>query len=317
MDAVLTVDASPDAAHEVAHGMAHEVAVRFPADLDARIAHWARTRPQALALLHKQRGQWGALRWQDVPARLAQLRQGLELQRLSAASRLAASGALEPDLILIALAAHAAGAVVVSVDRYAHADVLRSALQAAAPTHAFVQDRKTLSAWLASGYSPAGPAPLYSPQSVAHDSGAWQLVPLDALADPAGGDTAVYSRTGLRRALRHRRVSWVEEGTEWSGGLEMVLEGWLENGDVLAAPEVGASSTRDRHEVQPDRLLVSPSHLAQLEAQLRERLAAPGSWSRGLTDRAAAKSKGSAGPFSRWLRGRIGSLNGLPHEGAA
>ncbi|WP_114809537.1 AMP-binding protein [Paraburkholderia kururiensis] len=303
-DAVLmTVDALPDAA-----------TVRFPADLEARIAHWAQTRPQALALLHKQRGQWGALRWEDVPQRVAQLRQGLELQRPGpgSGSRLAVSGALEPDLILIALAAHAAGAAVVSVDRNAHADTLRRALEAAAPTHAFVQDRKTVSAWLASGYAPPGPATLYSAQSVAHHGGAWQLVALDALAGPAGSDSAFHARTGLRHALRHQRVSWVEEGTEWPGGLEQVLACWLEDGDVLASPEVGASSTRDRHEVQPDRLLASPAHLERLEAQLHERLAAAGSWSRALTDRAAERP---GGLFSRWLLGRVDALHGLPRGG--
>ncbi|CAN0620761.1 AMP-binding domain-containing protein [Burkholderia multivorans] len=295
------------------HGSAGRAAgdgtVRFPADAHARIAHWADTRPQALALLHKQRGRWGALRWRDVPSRVDALRRGLETHGFGRRSRLAVCGALTPDLILIGLAAHRAGAEVVRIDREVHGGALRNALDAVAPSHAFVDDRKTVAAWFASGYAPAAPVTLYSAHRVARGGAAWNLVASSALAGPAGGAVSALAAGSLRGRLARHRILWVEEGTEWPDGLDAAVAAWLDAGAVLAAPEVGASSARDRHEIQPDRIVASRSRERELQASLQGWLPAEGTWQRGLTDRASARPDA---PIARWLQSRVARLHGLP-----
>ena len=291
------------------HGATGDAAVLFPADAHARIAHWADTRPQALALLHKQRGRWGALRWRDVPSRVDALRRGLETHGFGRRSRLAVCGALTPDLILIGLAAHRAGAEVVRIDREAQRGALRNALEATAPSHAFVDDRRTVAAWFASGYAPAMPVTLYSAHRVARGGGAWNLVASGALADPDGDAASPLAAGSLRGQLARHRVVWVEEGTEWPDGLDVAVAAWLDAGALLAAPEVGASSARDRHEIQPDRIVASRSRERALQSALQGRLPAAGSWRRGLADRASARPDA---PIARWLLSRVARLHGLP-----
>jgi len=283
--------------------------VQFPADALARVDRWAATTPQALALLHKQRGKWEGWRWRDVLLRLGQLRSGLLRAGIGPHSRLAVSGALEPDLILLSLAAHAAGAVVVEVDRYAHGVALRTLLQAAFPTHAFVQEKRNISAWLNSGHVPSRPVSLYSAQSISHESGVWRLEPLGALVEISGDHASDAIVINLRRALAHRQVLWVEQGTEWPDGLTTVLEGWLNTGGVLAAPEVKDSSARDRQEVQPSQILASSAHVNQLHSELQARLPITGSWQHLLTHRT---NGAAAGPLLRWLQRHIATLHGLP-----
>lgn len=293
-------------------------AVRLPADAAQRIAHWADSRAQALALLHKQQGRWGALRWRDVPLTLDGWRLGLVRLGVGPGARLAVSGALEPGLILLALAAQAAGATVAVIDRHAQGPALGALLRAAAPTHAFVQDRKAVSAWLASGHANGHPVPLIAVQPVAHDDASWRIVPLAALrggdgdGDDGGGPVAAARgprAAGLRRRLRGQELLWVDEGTEWAGGLEQVLAAWLAGGAALAAPEVSASAARDRHELQPGRLLASPARLRQVQDELRARLAPPGHWQRRLVERAAARP-GRA--WAQWLLRRVARLHGVP-----
>lgn len=275
-----------------------------PAALRA-VERWAQQKPQALALLHKQHGRWGAYRWSDVARTVAQLRDALARRGLGPGSRLAVSGALEPRLILLVLAAHGAGATVVAIDRHAQGTALQERLRAAAPTHAFVQERKTISEWIDSGHVNAAPVPLYSAQSVAHDSGSWHIAPLAELAGPASAPAVA----GRQAKVRGHAALWVDEGTEWHQGLEQVLADWLHSGTAMAAPESSASSTRDRREIQPWRLLVSVARRQQLQAELQARLPLPGSWRRRLTERAAARP---GGLLARWLLGRISRLHGLP-----
>lgn len=284
----------------------------FSQDILANVAGWTAQRPDAIALLHKQRGRWEAFRWHDLPTALDRLRQGLARHGLVAGARLAVSGALEPELILLVLAANAAGARVVPVDRHAQGEHLRKALQAAAPTHAFVQDRKTIASWLESGYSSAGPVILFTSQPTGHQHASWRIVALHTVSQAvADGAKRPGVASDLYRNLRSQPVLWVDEGTEWQSGLEQVLKTWLESGMTLAAPEVAASSARDRHEIQPRHFVASPGRQIQVQAELEERLPLPGSWQRQLAGQAAAT------PIARWLAGRISRLHGLPADTVA
>lgn len=277
--------------------------VVFPEHALRDMARWAQQRPHAPALLHKVHGRWRVFHWSDAAQAVMDLRLALELQGLGPQARLVVSGALEPRLLLLALAAHVAGATVFAIDRHAQGAALQALLKAAAPTHAFVQERKTLSAWLESGHASAVPVLLYSAQSVAHDSGSWHILPLTQLAGPITGSAT--SR------LRGQAVLWVDEGTEWVEGLEQTLAAWLQSGATLTAPEVSAAATRDRQEVQPQRLLMSSARQQRLQAELHARLAPPGSWQGWLGKRAVRQG---GGVLFAWLRHRIARLHGLPAQ---
>lgn len=93
--------------------------VAFPGDTLSSAERWAQQRPHAPALLHKQHGRWGIHRWSDVAQTLAHLRDALIRQGVMPQARLAVSGALEPKLALLALAAHGTGATVLTIDRHA------------------------------------------------------------------------------------------------------------------------------------------------------------------------------------------------------
>lgn len=299
----------------------HLAAVAFPADALARLQHWAQQCPDALALVHKQQGVWGAWRWRDLALRIAQLQPALSAHGLSPDARLAVSGAFEPQLIVLALAAHAAGAAVIPIDRDAQGEALQHWLWAAAPTHAFVQERKTISAWQSSGYAAAQPITLFAGQSVptaTQDSGPWHIVPWADLQSPTLNDpNDTRTQPQSQRAAappRARTALWVDEGTEWTGGLDQVLEAWLADGHALAAPEVSASATRDRYEIQPQRILASPARQQRLQWELQARLAPLHSLTRHLSDWAAS---GRGGALLAWLPRRIARLNGLPALGLA
>jgi len=284
----------------------------FSQDILKNVDSWAAQRPHAMALVHKQRGRWEAFRWHDLPTMLGRLRQGLARYGLGAGGRLVVSGAFEPELILLVLAAHVAGVRVIPVDRHAQGERLRKTLQAAATTHAFVQDRKTIASWLSSGYASDSPVTLFTSQPTGHQHASWRIVALHtvshAIADGAQRPGIV---SDLHRNLHLQPVLWVDEGTEWHGGLEQVLKTWLESGMVLAAPEVAASSARDRHEIQPRHFVASAERRIQVQAELEERLPPPGSWQRELVGYAASA------PIARWLAGRISRLHGLPVDAVA
>ena len=76
------------------------------------------------------------------------------MKRLSEAgldnkARLAMSGAFEPELIFVAVAAHLLGTDICPVNGATRADELSRTLTTIAPTHAFVQGRRKITRWLA------------------------------------------------------------------------------------------------------------------------------------------------------------------------
>ncbi len=287
--------------------------VVFPAGAIHKLQAWAIKQPSALALLHKQHGHWQAYRWGDLPATLERLQHGLLKQGLVPGARLALAGALTPELILLALAAHAAGAVLVSIDHTAQGEQLKALLQAAQPSHAFVQDRKTIAAWLASGYSNATPLLLLTSQMAKYETSSWRILPLHGLIS-SGLASLPHSLIGLRRSLKQRTVVWVDEGTEWQAGLAQIVEHWLNSGHVLVSPETGSASSRDRREIQPQVLLASPARQLALQQELEQRLPASGSWRRYIIE----QGRGDASSrLARRLLGRVAYLHGLPlqHDG--
>ena len=103
-------------------------------------------------------------------------------------------------------------------------------------------------------------------------------------------------------------VLWVDEGTEWQDGLSHVLQRWLGQGEGLAFPETSESASRDRREITPTDLLLSPRRVEALAAEIEARLAPPGSWRRWACDWALANQQRAAG---RRLKARVRRLLGF------
>jgi hypothetical protein len=239
-----------------------------------KLRHWSGTAQEETALLHKRKGRWKAFRWAEVEREVARRTVTLKIYGFENSSRLAVSGAYEPDLIFIALAALTLGGMVLPVARSLRGKDLATVLAAARPTHAFVQSRRTVAHWVASPVDESR-IPLFSNQPVVRDSPHWQILMLDGLPDTAS------AAGNLRRHLHRRAIGWIDEGTEWQDGLTALLDRWLSDGITLAFPETEGSATRDRREVQPTALLSSETRQQAFDDEIRQRLAG---WSRRFVE---------------------------------
>lgn len=270
------------------HELKRPQAVEWPAELLGnlpkaleQLQHWAQLTPLHIALRHKRQGRWYAWRWIDVLRDVERLADGLRQQGFSAQSRLALSGTFEPDLLLLALAAQSVGGQVLTLADDLEPEALYQQLWRIHPSHSYAQGR----------------------QQVRH----WQSAnPLDF--------TQLLGSVGPAQHLQRwwqpsgETLLWSEEGTHWQGGLAVVLEQWLNSGHGLAFPENLASARRDRNEVAPTGLLLSPERLQHLADDIESRLAPHGTWRRRLCDWAIAHPQSG---LRRLLKNRVRRLLGF------
>lgn len=261
--------------------------LQLPGALE-QLHHWAQVSPLHNALRHKRHGHWYAWRWIDVLRDVERLADGLHQQGFNQHSRLALSALFEPDLLLLALAALSIGGKVLSIDHELGPEALHQALWRLRPTHALVDSRQQVLRWLAAGERCMAPQLLIARQAQPR------------LPATSSGRLRVFSELLQPRETPRRQTCWrhpigaaqlwSEEGTEWQGGLAVLLEQWLSSGHSLAFPEARRSACRDRRDVAPSGLLLSPQRLQHLANQIERRLAPADNWRRRLCEWVIAHS---------------------------
>lgn len=241
------------------------------------LQRWARERPTQIALRHRRLGIWKAWRWIDVQREVERVCDGLRQQGFAPGARLALSGAFEPSLLILALAARQLGGYSVVIDRDSRGEDLQRQLRLARPTFAFVQRRESVSHWLQCGLDEDWPLRLYSAQANAASRGLWQVQSLSVLFVT---EAPTAQRQGWAQVAEDA-VVWVDEGTEWRDGLTHLFSRWLDGGEGLAFPETRESASRDRREIAPTALLLSAVRVESLAAEIEARLPLPGTWQIG------------------------------------
>ncbi|NWD45286.1 hypothetical protein [Pseudomonas yamanorum] len=167
----------------------------------AQLRHWAQVTPLHSALRHKRDGQWYAWRWIDALRDVERLADGLRQQGFTEQSRLALSGAFEPGLLLLALAAQVIGGQILTLADDLESAALQQQVWRIRPTHAYVP-----------GFQPLAVVQRIDPVDTSQRLCRWW--------QPSG-------KTEL----------WSEESTHWQGGLAAVLEQWLKSGQSLGFPQ--------------------------------------------------------------------------------
>lgn len=272
-----------------------------------RLLATARRNAGQPALLHKRRGVWVLRRWVDVLEEVDRLAAGLRHLGLTEDGRVAIDGEVTGRLLLAGAAVRAVGAEIVTVPLAATHEELDGVVADPSITLVIGQGRDTVEEWSVATRNRRQVPIVFdhaTPDSRPPAKDIVTLPLLKMLGKPAGWAKSV-DRTGNTSGLP---VTWVEESTDWQGGLDIVLDHWVSSGEPLALPELLAAAARDRCEIAPQRWIASGPRLLANEAVIRESLPARASLSGWLVDGALS---GSAAPWFSLTRLALRSRLGL------
>ncbi|MGY2288529.1 hypothetical protein ACW9H6_01100 [Pseudomonas sp. SDO528_S397] len=212
------------------HGPKRLTAVAWPAEQVTglplalmQLQHWARVTPLRNALRHMRDGQWHAWRWIDALRDVERVADGLRQWGFGGQSRLVLSGAFEPHMLLLALAAQALGGQVLTLADDLPAAPLHQQLWRIRPSHAYVPGAQALAAWRALHASSVAPRWLFSEQEAPPAN----VLAFDQLLGPA-------QRLGHWWQALDKPALWSTQGTGGPGALAAVLQQWLGTGQSLA-----------------------------------------------------------------------------------
>jgi hypothetical protein len=250
--------------------------------------------PRAAALQYKRRGAWLSWSWADLVAQVERLGRPLAARGIGAQSLVAVSGEYGPNLLVFALAAARQGSGVVTIPTRVDPQTLAEWLTRNRPDLVFLGLREVFGTWRTAlgraGTTATVVADFHLPWGRASDAG------FSSVAEVLG---ATEPHATLARPSSD--VLWSEESTDWADGLCYLLHA-AASGRTLAFPESRIAAGRDRSEVQPAAMSLSPDHYDALSRDLSARLPTGGTIASRLAN--LALDAGRRGR-TRWYYGRL------------
>lgn len=273
----------------------------------SRLASAARKHPDAAALIFKQRGRWIYWSWRDALDEIEALASGLRHLGLRAGRSAVIDGEIRGNSFLAGAAIKTAGARIVSVPLAATGSDLARTLSDPTIDLIIAQGRDALAEW-DDAASHVRRVPIIfdhaTPDSRSPEDG---ILTFDALKRLVKRESPAAAIPRRRRRIKPE-ITWFEETTDWSGGLDLLLEHWVSTGTTIALPELLVAASRDRFELRPRKWIASSERVRANELHIQDRLAPEGSWGRRLAEKVL---RGGRAPWDAVVRWRIRRRLGL------
>lgn len=288
----------------------------------SRLTTTAKERADAPALIHKQRGRWIFWRWRDALHEVDVLASGLRQLGLRPGRTAVVDGEVGANLFLASAAVRAAGARLYPVERTATGDELVHILSDTTVGVVIAQGREALAEW-SDAASSVREVPIVfdhaTPDNRSPETGVVTLDELRRLGKPVNWAAGIQPT----RRRRPNVLTWFEESTDWTGGLDIILDHWVSTGTTIALPEVLVASSRDRFELRPGKWIASSARIRANAQLIRDRLPGAGSSGHRLVDGVLRGRRAPWHAATRWrIRKRIGlsrvhniEVHLVPHSG--
>jgi hypothetical protein len=269
--------------------------------LSAAVARGDRT-----ALIFKSRGQWQTLSWSAALEQIGRAAAGLAHLGVTPGGYVAVDGEITPRLLIVAVAARAIGAELISVPLAANRERLDALILDPRVQFVAGHGRETVAEWQRFSEGHRRVPILFdhvTPESKSPGEGVFTFQQLTTLAPAPGWSVAA----GPAQATDASDTLWFAETTDWEQGLDTLLETWLDRPVAVALPESRRAADRDQAELQPNLWLASAASLSRTATAIVARLPATGRL-RQLLDATLA---GGRAPWHHLLRRLLRRRTGL------
>ena len=271
-----------------------------------RLLSAAVARGDRAALIFKSRGQWQKLSWTAVLQQIGPAAAGLAKLGVTSGGYVAVDGEITPPLLIVAIAAKAIGAELVSVPLAANRAQLDALILDQRVQFVAGHGRETVAEWQRFSEGHRRVPILFdhvTPESKSPGEGVFTFQQLTSLAPAPGWSVAATAA----RTAGHADAVWFAETTDWEQGLDTLIDLWLSRPVAVALPESRRAAGRDQAELQPQLWLASAASLSRSAAGLLGRLPAGGRLRR-LID---ATLSGGHAPWHQLLRYLLRKRTGL------